>query len=36
VPSMIELLAVCKRRGIFCRVPYFFVILSGPLGPRIT
>jgi hypothetical protein len=28
VPSMIELLAVCKRRGTCCRLPYLFVILS--------
>jgi hypothetical protein len=28
VPSMIELLAVCKRRGTCCRVPYLFVIPS--------
>jgi hypothetical protein len=28
VPSMIEVLAVCKRRGTCCRLPYSFVILS--------
>jgi hypothetical protein len=28
VPSVIELLAVCKRRGTCCRLPLLFVILS--------
>jgi hypothetical protein len=32
--SMIELLAVCKRRGTCCRLPYLFVILSASRRTR--
>jgi hypothetical protein len=36
VPSMIELLAVCKRRGTCCRLPYLFVILSAAKHSRLA
>jgi hypothetical protein len=36
VPSMIEVLAVCKRRGTCCRLPYLFVILSAAKHSRLA